>query len=1725
MKNFQKTFIAWLAFATLFVTSFANAELVKTQPQTSLYEWNTQCDWGTFDQVMYAWSDGHEMIDTLTVTNPSFTSYLWQFRSDWATPDNYTWYSSYNVIPNAITIPSLVYYSQGKPHNVNTVVVMGTPSGSNWAKITSNIPSTYKRSDIAAQVVYHVYRIWYKYAEWEQEMKYLDYGNLWAATQIYKYGKTWSPNKQDDKECLNIHIWFCWDWILDNWTKNFSENIDSPLNGWEECDDWAANGTDASNCTASCTLKPVTPKVTPKCVSSYEGDLYNKNYPAALLNADKILCNPGEVTSFVGPVDPDRTYSWKCTWSEWTTPDDCNAKELWCWDGKVQKTYGEECDPNETNPNWGDKECSSSCKLSDKKIYDLALTKELAEEGKTYKPGDSIYYRITIYNQWDYVAKNIEITDYIPYGLILDDNKWTQEGGVAKRLITTAIQPWTSVSSITIKFKIDPNFNWTSIINGAEISKDNSDDYDTEDIDSNPDTNPNDDCIIPYEHITDWNGKAYSEEWKACDKTTDEDDHDYVPIYFEDEPGEPTIDKNLMWDKDHPYKVWELVGFKMVFKNTTNKAVIHAIIKDQLPLNLEYVSSEIYGVSSAKKGVYKVGGVTVLEYSWFDLAPNQEGYLIMTGKVLSEHLDSRVNNVCIYGNDQKNDDGSDKSYVCDNDKYIIWWRDIKIEKTVDKQEVALGDIVEYTITVTALDWEYTGYRITDTLPKGISFYSFDDKAVKCTTDYTYNYSTWKTKNWLDTIVWNYSFKKGFKKWDVLTVKFKAKITELYKTYSTNIACLLPPGEEEICDEVDVKPHVVLNIKKYVSNSANGPWYDTGMTLENGKNAYFKIVVDWADDPLEKFIVKDVLNDTELLFKNDSWSLANNAFTWTIKFWTYNTWVKDDYKITPRVNATTTWTTALSWDVYMWKGLFMSWDKFEAIFVAEKKADKKNIACVYYDKLGEEAHECDPAEVKNPTWNLLTIKKYVSKNSDWKVDGDFKDADTTSAAVELDTTTNQKNIIFKMVVKDAKVPFTGFTVKDSLDTSMYKLLKDATLKLDGNAYTWIMKKWAKNTTPFTYVITPKITNDKDLEWNVVMTTWSVFMEGDTFTVYFKAEKVRNDNDKNTACVYDYSGKTSYACDPAHVLRKCLTSCGSGPTWWGWGWWGGGWSSCWNGKKDWIEYCDWWGSEKSGINKGDSLFRDENIPNTYDGSWTCTRSCTLKKESWEAPQCFNVQNGSISIMKWEMLPFYWNLEWKLWTKTPAERANYYNNTFSMNCKKWEDDNKINLKDMKCHFVIYWPGRKAVYDFTTDCVTLDAWTDYKTNKNYKIINSFIEQNKNWWYGGSVLNENWDNKNVFKTLDDYWQEYPILFPASSKFIIKNFWERNPSIIWQAWVKWNSTQLPINAFWEYKISLQSVTYDTCWGWDPYENKDGAICEVDFAVTDHYIVQKSPYWEIKSQQLSNTTKYSELSDYMNIDGWKLFDDSNVDKVVDYSVPAGLQQSLQTFIKKYYGSSVVAIKKADSNCWVDVRKVQWKSIYFIDWTAQIDLSNCLGATDKVFTLIAKDWANIVIRGNLYTNAMIMTEWQIIFDAQWFKTSTSGPTTTACNGDLYSPTKRYWHAWQMVKWIFYAGKGFDSINDKKNTDLNNAEWCNYGNLHIKGVAIWDLKNVVKNRRSELYTWFNNWCDVKNAATDPKCKERRNIVINWASVLVEYNPDLWGNLPPGAEDFNKALEVYRK
>ena len=95
-------------------------------------------------------------------------------------------------------------------------------------------------------------------------------------------------------------------------------------------------------------------------------------------------------------------------------------------------------------------------------------------------------------------------------------------------------------------------------------------------------------------------------------------------------------------------------------------------------------------------------------------------------------------------------------------------------------------------------------------------------------------------------------------------------------------------------------------------------------------------------------------------------------------------------------------------------------------------------------------------------------------------------------------------------------------------------------------------------------------------------------------------------------------------------------------------------------------------------------------------------------------------------------------------------------------------------------------------------------------------------------------------------------------------------------------------------------------------------------------------------------------------------------------------------------------------------------------------------------------------------MIMTQGTITFDA-----------SNSCNGG----DKKSGRAGQIVKGIFYAGDGFRSSGDAnlKNTyeKLSDGDRCNYGNLHIKGVAIGDLSDVVKARRSgTLYLVPRKW-----------------------------------------------------
>ena len=72
--------------------------------------------------------------------------------------------------------------------------------------------------------------------------------------------------------------------------------------------------------------------------------------------------------------------------------------------------------------------------------FDLALIKQLSPtQVSPVMNGDDVVYRIKVYNQGDVSADNIEITDYIPGCMSLNDSDWVDNGdGTASVMLSVA---------------------------------------------------------------------------------------------------------------------------------------------------------------------------------------------------------------------------------------------------------------------------------------------------------------------------------------------------------------------------------------------------------------------------------------------------------------------------------------------------------------------------------------------------------------------------------------------------------------------------------------------------------------------------------------------------------------------------------------------------------------------------------------------------------------------------------------------------------------------------------------------------------------------------------------------------------------------------------------------------------------------------------------------------------------------------------------------------------------------------------------------------------------------------------------------------------------------------------------------------------------------------------------------------------------------------------------
>lgn len=130
-----------------------------------------------------------------------------------------------------------------------------------------------------------------------------------------------------------------------------------------------------------------------------------------------------------------------------------------------------------------------SLTVVDPPVFDLALTKTLASgQSSTVASGATVTFNVNIINQGNVDATNVQLTDYIPTGLTLNDPAWTAVGGKAS--LNTPISSILAGQMVTraITFTINSSFAGT-VTNSVEISAATG----GTDIDSSPDTdNTND---------------------------------------------------------------------------------------------------------------------------------------------------------------------------------------------------------------------------------------------------------------------------------------------------------------------------------------------------------------------------------------------------------------------------------------------------------------------------------------------------------------------------------------------------------------------------------------------------------------------------------------------------------------------------------------------------------------------------------------------------------------------------------------------------------------------------------------------------------------------------------------------------------------------------------------------------------------------------------------------------------------------------------------------------------------------------------------------------------------------------------------------------------------------------------------------------------------------------------------------------------------------------------
>ncbi|MEZ4909661.1 MAG: SdrD B-like domain-containing protein [Saprospiraceae bacterium] len=222
------------------------------------------------------------------------------------------------------------------------------------------------------------------------------------------------------------------------------------------------------------------------------------------------------------------------------------------------------------------------------KVFDLALRKTKETALPSFSYGQTIMYKIEVFNQGNIPATNVEITDYLPCGLEFDASSvtntgWALSGNKVTKTFTGTLNPGQSTSIfldlIARECYTNPDNAWT---NYAEISMADDTDPNTvampTDIDSTPDgTNGNDPGGVPnFGNYTSGTDDTIDNE------NGDEDDHDPVKIEIFDLALRKVLTTNA------PYSVGQTLTFNVEIHNQGNVTATNMVVSDYIPVGYDF---------------------------------------------------------------------------------------------------------------------------------------------------------------------------------------------------------------------------------------------------------------------------------------------------------------------------------------------------------------------------------------------------------------------------------------------------------------------------------------------------------------------------------------------------------------------------------------------------------------------------------------------------------------------------------------------------------------------------------------------------------------------------------------------------------------------------------------------------------------------------------------------------------------------------------------------------------------------------------------------------------------------------------------------------------------------------------------------------------------------------------------------------------------------------------